>query len=298
MIIVMTGATSGIGAEALKHFAQLADTKVYVGARGSGREVPEGVEVLPLELSALKSVRSFVDILRQRIGNAKIDILVLNAGVQLGTNKLQSADGFELTFATNHLSHYLLARLLMPSLAKNGKLIFTTSDTHDPKVVPIAPKTLDPDELAHPTKTGSAQAMRAYPATKLCNLLTARSFSVLDTIKKRNIKVIAYNPGLTAGTSLNGKPSMAIRILMPIIRNTVFPVLSLFNPAFFMGNARRSGEALGELALGKVELPENKVYASLVKNKITFPNPALLALNDETRDLLWSKSAVMVGLPE
>src|SRR5690554_8231417 len=82
MVIIMTGATSGIGAEALKHFVKLPDTKVYVGARGSGRIVPEGTNVLPLDLSSLKSVRSFADTIKQLPGNPKIDVLILNAAIR------------------------------------------------------------------------------------------------------------------------------------------------------------------------------------------------------------------------
>jgi NAD(P)-dependent dehydrogenase (short-subunit alcohol dehydrogenase family) len=59
-----------------------------------------------------------------------------------------------LTFAVNHLAHYLLARLLVPRMADHGRLVITTSDTHDPAVTPIAPKTLEPQALAHPSKRG------------------------------------------------------------------------------------------------------------------------------------------------
>ena len=122
-IMVMTGATSGIGAQAVKQFAASPDMLVLTGVRGKGRTVP-GAEVFPL---------------------------VLNAGAQFPKDQ-RSVDGFEMTFATNHLAHYLLARLLMPDLAVGGRLVLTTSDTHDPAVMPIAPRTLDPEELAHPSK--------------------------------------------------------------------------------------------------------------------------------------------------
>ena len=64
-----------------------------------------------------------------------------------------------------------------------------------------------------------------------------------------------------------------------------------------MGIAKRSGEALAQLALGKVTLPADKIYASLVRGKLTFPNPSQLAQDNKTRDLLWLESAKMVGLP-
>ena len=297
MIIVMTGATSGIGAEALKHFAELPKTKVFVGARGSGRNVPKGTEILPLDLSSLKSVRSFANNIKQLLGNAKIDILVLNAGVQATDNKQKSEDGFELTFATNHLAHYLLARLLFPNLAKGGKIVITTSDAHDPEIIFFGPKTLNIEELAFPNEN-SPKGMRFYAATKLCNLLTARSLSAISLKDDRGISVIAYNPGFTGDTSLGGKQSAFIKILIPVILRPLFYFISIFKPAFFMGTAKRSGEALTELALGKITLPTNNIYASLVKGKVTFPAISQLAQDNSTRDLLWKESAKMVELPE
>ena len=49
----MTGATSGFGAQTVRRFAALPDTRVIIGARGSGRTVPLGVEVIPLDLAAV-----------------------------------------------------------------------------------------------------------------------------------------------------------------------------------------------------------------------------------------------------
>lgn len=296
MVIVMTGATSGIGAEALNHFAKLPNTKVYVGARGSGRIVPKGTEILPLDLSSLKSVHTFADSLKQRLENTKIDVLVLNAGIQATDNKKRSQEGFEMTFATNHLAHYLLARLLLPNLAKGGKIVITTSDSHDPEIIFFGPETLQPNELAYPNEN-SPKGMRFYAATKLCNLLTARSLSAISLEDDKDISIIAYNPGLTGDTSLMGKQSAFIKTVLPILIRPLFHVVSMFKPAFFMGTAKRSGEALAELAMGKVTLPTGKIYTSLVKGKLTFPNPSQLAQDNNTRDLLWKESAKMVGLP-
>ena len=294
MIIVMTGATAGIGAEALNHFTKLKDTKVYVGARGSGRVLPEGAEAFSLDLSSLKSVRSFADTVKHRLGNTKIDVLALNAGIQAANNQARSEEGFELTFATNHLAHYLLARLFEPNLAEGGRIIITTSDAHDPDVIPFGPKTLNIDELRHPT-AHSPQGMALYAATKLCNMLTALSLEK-EFGALKNLDVIAFNPGLTGDTSLMGKQSAILKLLIPAIR-PLFYLISLFKPAFFMGTAKRSGEVLAELAIGKVVPPADKIYASLVRGKLTFPDPSKLAQSDFNRDLLWNESANMVGLP-
>ncbi|MCE7041669.1 SDR family NAD(P)-dependent oxidoreductase [Dyadobacter sp. CY312] len=295
MNIVMTGATAGIGAEALKHFTNLQNTKIYVGARGTGRALPERTEIISLDLSSLKSVRFFSDKVKESLGQDKIDVLILNAGIQATDNQLRSEEGFELTFATNHLAHYLLVRLLEPNLAKGGRVVVTTSDAHDPDVIPFGPKTLNIGDLAYPTET-SPKGMAFYAATKLLNMLTARAL-LTKLEADKHIRVVAYNPGLTGDTSLMGKQSAFLQMIVSAIR-PLFYVISIFKPAFFMGTAKRSGEALAELALGKVALPDGKIYASLVRGKLTFPDPSQLAQNDAIIDLLWKESAKMVGLPE
>jgi NAD(P)-dependent dehydrogenase (short-subunit alcohol dehydrogenase family) len=297
MNIVMTGATSGIGAEALKHFAKLPDTKVFVGARGSGRIVPEGTAVLPLELSSLQSVRSFAYNIKQRLGNTKIDALILNAAIRATDNTQRSEEGFQLTFATNHLAHYLLARLLWPIMAKGGRIVITTSDTHDPAVVPFGPKTLNPQELAYPNEN-SPKGMRFYAATKLCNLLTARSLSAKGLKDERDIRVIAFNPGLTGGTSLMGKQSAFMKVMITVLIRPVLFVVSMLIPFLFVGRPEHAGETLASLALGTVTPPADKMYASLVRGKLTFPDPSQLARDNDVRDLLWKESAAMVNLPE
>ncbi|WP_217698103.1 SDR family NAD(P)-dependent oxidoreductase [Parapedobacter luteus] len=294
--IVMTGATSGIGKEAVQRLAQQPGTRIIVGARGRGRIVPEGTEVFPLDLTSLESVRSFAASVKKQLGDTTIDVLVLNAAVQAKDNQQQSADGFELMFAVNHLSHYLLARLLWPHMTASGVIVFTTSDTHDPALIPFAPKTLDPHGLANPQK--KEWGMRAYAASKLCNLLTARSFAAINTKEGRGISVIAYNPGLTGGTSLTGKPSRFMRILLPLVLRPLSRVVSLFKPPFFVGTPERAGGVLANLASGEIRLPEGRVYASLVRGKVTFPDPSQLAQRDEVKDLLWRASAKMVGLSE
>jgi hypothetical protein len=117
----------------------------------------------------------------------------------------------------------------------------------------------------------------------------------LDDVKKRHIGVIAYNPGLTGGTSLGGQSTLK-DLIMTALRLPL-RLMSLFLPQLYMNTPEQSGEALAELVLGRVTPPEGRVYASHVRNKITFPDPSKLAQSDEARDLLWRESAAMVGLP-
>nr|MDT0658683.1 SDR family NAD(P)-dependent oxidoreductase [Micromonospora sp. DSM 115978] len=294
-IIVMTGATAGLGAHAVRRLAAEPDTRVIVGARSSGWAMP-GVEVLPLDLASLDNVRGFAEAVTTRIGNARIDVLILNAGTQTPSVGALSADGYELTFAVNHLAHYLLARLLEPHLADHGHLVITTSDTHDPAITPMAPKSLDPRALAHPGKTGFGTGIRAYAASKLCNMLTAQSFAAMDELKARQISVVAFNPGLTGGTSLGRDSSPVARVLVGLLMRTVFRVVGLVKPEYVMSTAERSGEKLADVALGTITLPPGRIYVSLVQGEPTFPDPAKLARSRDVQVLLWRESAAMVGI--
>lgn len=126
MNIVMTGGTSGIGAEALNKITENERATVFVGARNANRTLLNGAKTLTLDLSSLDSVRVFAENVLESIYPHKIDLLILNAGVQADKNSEVGADGFNLTFTINHLCHYLLMRLLLPHIADNGKILITS----------------------------------------------------------------------------------------------------------------------------------------------------------------------------
>jgi NAD(P)-dependent dehydrogenase (short-subunit alcohol dehydrogenase family) len=289
----MTGATSGLGAQAAARIAAHPSARLIIGARNPHAPALAGTEVVQLDLASLASVRAFADVVLERTGERGIDVLVLNAGAQFPTADRRSADGFELTFAVNHLAHYLLARLLLPALAEGGRIILTTSDTHDPKTIGgIGPRELDIEGWAHPAP-GSGR--RLYPASKLCNVLTARSLAALDQVTALHITVIAYNPGLTGGTSLGREAPRTVAFVLRGAR-PIFWLLGHFRPELHMHTPEQSGEALSQLALGTATPPSGHVYASLVRGQLTYPDPSELAQSDEARDRLWNESAVMVKL--
>src|SRR5471030_3200796 len=127
--IIMTGGTSGLGEVTAKRLTNTPDTQLLMGGRATS---------LPLELSSLSSVRQFARHVLDTLGETKINALVLNAGLSFPTDA-RTVDGYETTFAANHLGHYLLLRLLSPSLARNAIVVLTTSNTHDPMFSPVAP---------------------------------------------------------------------------------------------------------------------------------------------------------------
>jgi NAD(P)-dependent dehydrogenase (short-subunit alcohol dehydrogenase family) len=287
--VVMTGGTAGFGAVAAKRIFNTPNTKLILGARDSKNS---SIETLPLNLARLSNVRSFVQSLTRKLDGSKIDILILNAGAQFGNTKRRTGDGFESTFAINHLAHYLLLRLLTPSLARNATIVITTSDVHDPRMNPLGPKELDPATLANPKakSKGFIPGFRAYSSSKLCDLLTARAFEASPYAQLNGMRVIAYNPGLTPGTSLFRAWPWWAKLMML--------VAAFLRPLTGINTIEQAGNAIADLGLGTIVPPPGRIYASLVKGKLTWPDPSELAQNDTAMRGLWVDSAQMVGLPE
>jgi len=287
--VVMTGGTAGFGAIAAKKISDTPNTKLILGARDTKNS---SIDALPLDLARLADVRSFGQALTKKLDGTKIDVLILNAGAQFGNTKHRTEDGFESTFAINHLAHYLLLRLLTPNLAKNATVVITTSDVHDPKMNPLGPKKLEPETLAHPNNKskGFIPGFRAYSSSKLCDLLTARAFEVSTEAQMNGLRVIAYNPGLTPDTSLYRAWPWWAKLMMASA--------AAVRPLAGINTIEQAGNAIVDLALGTIAPPTGRIYASLVKGKLTWPDPSELAQSDTAMKELWVESACMVGLPE
>ncbi|KAJ3067103.1 hypothetical protein HDU98_009686 [Podochytrium sp. JEL0797] len=124
MIILVTGANSGIGLGGALALAKDPANTVVIAARSADkneaavRRIQEqtgnqNVVAMRLDLSSLENVASFAEAFKAVFN--QLDGLVCNAGI-VTDGYAQSADGYELTFATNHLGHFLLIQLLLPLL--------------------------------------------------------------------------------------------------------------------------------------------------------------------------------------
>jgi NAD(P)-dependent dehydrogenase (short-subunit alcohol dehydrogenase family) len=291
--IVMTGGTAGIGLAAAQQMRENPDIRLLVGARN---QPSAEVEFLPLDLTKLASVRSFAAAVEERLDGASIDGLVLNAGILVSDVHQRTEDEFETTFAVNHLAHYLLLRLLMPRLASGATVVITTSNLHDPKAnASAAPEHADAEMLARGhvelrKSRGSRSGMRAYAASKLCNVLTARALASSASAQDLGLRVIAFNPGLTPGTRLARNQSRAVRFAFAFVTRILSTILR-------MNTLASGGNFLAGLALGNMVPPTGRLYASQVKRHLTWPAISELASDDAVTVKLWQDSAALVGLP-
>jgi len=290
-MLVMTGGTRGLGAIAAAHLA-MEPGSLLMGTRPDAA-IPVGWDSRPLDLAGLASVRAFA----AALPNKPITCLVLNAGGQRPDVSTPTVDGYEMTFAVNHLAHYLLLRLIMPRLADGARIIITSSGTHDPheKTGVPAPRHATADLLAYPEtdpdsdKSGTVAGMRAYSASKLCNLMTALHLAQTWEARTKGWSVFAYDPGLTPGTGLVRSQSWLVRAL-------IWPLLPLVVPlSKGMNTKADAGRGLAELA-SRAQAPDERVYAALRKGKLTWPDPSALAQSQPLQRTLWADSARLVGI--
>lgn len=172
--IFVTGCSSGIGIETARALF-LTGATLYLTARNlpAARSAlgdllaSERVNLLELELGSLSNVRACAAEFLSR--EDKLDVLVCNAGV-MTTPEGRTRDGFETQFGTNHLSHFLLFTLLLPSL------LAASTPTHHSRVVlvsSVAHRLGEPDLANINLQGGTYDPMKAYAASKTANLWTA-----------------------------------------------------------------------------------------------------------------------------
>lgn len=200
---MVTGATSGVGLVTVRELAARG-AYVVLAVRSASKAAPFvdelrgkglGCEVLAVDVSDLSSVRAAAD---QYLSSGRaLDVLVNNAGMagQRGLSK----DGFELTFATNHLGHFLLTEKLLPLLkaSKQGRLVNVASEAH------YRPKGIDWEALRKPTATASGFA--EYGVSKLCNVLHAAELS--RRVEGTNVTTYSLHPGVVATDVWRSVPS-------------------------------------------------------------------------------------------
>lgn len=202
-IHLVTGATDGIGLETARQLSQWGATVLVHGrtepkALAAAAKVPGSVGVFG-DLSDLAQVRSLAQQVGSLLAGKPLDVLVNNAGVFVSDRQL-STQGYELTFAVNHLAPFLLTNLLLDALeaAPQGRIVNVSSMAH-------ARGALNFSDLDF---TRGYDGHAAYADSKLANILHARALAKRLTGTK--VTTYALHPGvittklLKAGFSMTG----------------------------------------------------------------------------------------------
>jgi NAD(P)-dependent dehydrogenase (short-subunit alcohol dehydrogenase family) len=149
------------------------------------RDLPQAaISVVPCDLSSLGSVRLAADRVRQEV--PAIDLLINNAGLVSFSHRM-SVDGFELTFATNHLGPFLLTQLLREQVRAGGRIINVASRAH------FRGK-LDLENLRDPH--ARYRPVAAYDRSKLANVL--HTFALARRLIGTGVTANCLHPGVVA----------------------------------------------------------------------------------------------------
>lgn len=287
-LAVITGSTEGMGFEDALALSNAGWNVIVMGrnAQKGADAIAKIHQINPkakvsfekIDLADLSSVKAFASKMIAK-GNA-IDLLINNAGVMTPPKRLETADGFELQFGTNHLGHFALTAQLLPLLRKSADARVVT-------VSSIANRSgaIDFDDLQSAT---SYIPGKAYSQAKLANLMFALELQRQSDKHGWGITSIAAHPGVSRTNLLitgAGKWSG------PGIARTFLPFL--FQPqsqgALPTLYAATAPDAKGGVYYGPNKMSETRGFPAVAKI------PAQ-ALDEDISLKLWDVSRVLADV--
>ena len=273
--VLVTGATAGIGKQTALELAKLGAEVIIVGR--NAEKTAAVVESLRKEsgattidsfladLSSMASIRAFAGAFLAK--HDRLDVLVNNAG-GLFPKREVTVDGWERTFATNHLSYFLVAQLLLPALerAERARIVNVASAAHA-----AAPRDFD-DLMAERSRYRS---FRQYGRSKLANIFFTRELA--RRVAGKQITVNCLHPGFVASEFL------AKGGIWSVIR----PIAGLFAIDVVAG---------AKTSVYLASSPEVAGVSGKYFDKCKEKQPNKIADNDAAATRLWQVSAQLCGI--
>jgi len=200
-VVLITGATSGIGRCTAKALAGMGARVVILGRDAKkGNELladitkttgNNSLEYILCDLASLDDVRKAALDFRSRY--QRLDVLINNAGGINGKRKT-TADGFEYTFGVNHLAHFLLIDLLLDKLKASApsRVVVTSSSAHSMGHIEF-------DDLM---AERHYRFLKVYSKSKLANALF--TFELARRLEGSGVSANCFNPGATRSNFIKG----------------------------------------------------------------------------------------------
>lgn len=196
-LAVITGSTEGIGYEDALALSAAGWNVIMMG-----RNAQKGVDAIAkihqinpkakvsfekIDLADLSSIKSFASKMISK--DEAINLLINNAGIMTPPNRLETKDGFELQFGTNHIGHFALTAYLLPLLRKapDARVVTVSSVANRQGAINF-------NDLQ---STVSYVPMKAYGQAKLANLMFALELQRQSDVHGWGIKSLASHPGVS-----------------------------------------------------------------------------------------------------
>ncbi|ACI65835.1 predicted protein, partial [Phaeodactylum tricornutum CCAP 1055/1] len=205
-VVLITGGNTGLGLESGKRLAAsgatvILTTRSVAKGQQAVREVQEylneqGVEnshvqYVTLDLCDLQQVKDFPNTLSSVLSkDQSIDVLMNNAGVMAIPDRQLTKDGYERTFQTNHLGHFVLTAKLASRLANDARIVNVSSEAWQ-----FAPKGIELDNLNGEREYGP---WSSYGQSKLANILFAKELQAKADAAGKAWTVTSLHPGAVA----------------------------------------------------------------------------------------------------
>jgi retinol dehydrogenase-12 len=275
-ICLVTGATRGIGFETARALAAAGATVVLHGrdpesARAAAARIAQDTgspHVRPVfaDFSQLIRVRALAEELDAALPH--LDVLVDNAGLMTPAHSL-SADGYELTFAVNHLAPFMLTNLLLPKLRLSApsRVVVVASAAH-------GRATLDFADLMNERVSG---LWPAYSRSKLANILFTRALA--RRLEGSGVTANCLHPGLVRSNLFHDGPRQ-MRAAMRLFGR------------LFMLSARAGARTSVYLATA----PELSGRSGGYYANCQPATPSIAAQDQADGERLWRESARLTGL--
>lgn len=224
--VLITGATNGIGKAAALDLAKMGAEVLIVGrdeikTRKVLRDLKylsgnTKLDILLADLSSFDDVRAIATEFLSR--HDRLDVLINNAGAAFSEFQT-SADGYEMTFALNHMSYYLLTLLLLDSLKK------TAQEQGEARIVNVSSSAhfsaRNGIRLDNLRDAGATAGFRAYSESKLANVLF--TYQLARRLDGTGVVANTLHPGFVNtgfGHNMKGITGLAVKILQRLIART------------------------------------------------------------------------------
>jgi NAD(P)-dependent dehydrogenase (short-subunit alcohol dehydrogenase family) len=273
--VLVTGGTSGIGRATAEGLSLRGAHVAIVGrdlrrTRDAAREISRAggapVQAFVADLSSQAQVRRLAEEVLQAL--PRIDVLVNNAGGYWSTRHV-TAEGYEHTFALNHLAPFLLTHLLLDRMrcGPGARIVNVASGAQ-------AAGRIDFDDLQG---TRSYSGSRAYNQSKLANVLF--TYELARKLEGTRITANALHPGVVSTAFGAEDPGRAQRLLVPLMR------------PFMKRPARGAATSIHCACAPELELVSGRYF---VNSRIARSSER--SLDESTAARLWQVSADLVGL--